>query len=422
MQDSVEDWQTQASLMYEVYRNALICISALGAADDATGCFFNRNIENVKPSVVTLSLDGTIPAKSYLNDKEIYRWQDRFASEPLARRAWVVQERLLAPRTLHFGSSQIYWECHEEICCETDPDYDWWKVAHYGDSSKIRSSWKSLIGMKRLYAKDPVFALTEDWGNIARVYGGCQLTNSRDKLVAISAIAKDMKQRLQSLGEPARYLAGIWGQWLPRSLLWFIIPTTAGDERPRPYRAPSWSWASVDGDVRTGETSHWDNLTMLLSSVSDAEVAPLTKDDTGQVHGGTVTLNGKLVVAKLSNCTNGPWEAESGGVVNLCQVDGFKTTEGTTIECDVRPADDIRQNCYYGSVLFDTEEDMCRDVLFLPISVSLFKGPDYQYSGLLLSKAEHGYRRLGLMNVGMAGEQERGAWLDEITEREVRIE
>ncbi|KAK2035566.1 HET-domain-containing protein, partial [Colletotrichum zoysiae] len=220
MQDSVEDWQTQASLMYEVYRNAFICISALGAADDATGCFFNRNIEIVKPSVVTLSLNGKIPAKSYLNDKETYRWQDRFASEPLARRAWVVQERLLAPRTLHFGSSQIYWECHEEICCETDPDYDWWKVAHYGDSSKIRSSWKSLIGMKRLYAKDPVFALTEDWGNIARVYGGCQLTNSRDKLVAISAIAKDMKQRLQSLGEPARYLAGIWGQWLPRSLLW----------------------------------------------------------------------------------------------------------------------------------------------------------------------------------------------------------
>ena len=36
---------------------------------------------------------------------------DPLAREPLSRRGWVLQERLLSPRTLHYSEGQMYWEC-----------------------------------------------------------------------------------------------------------------------------------------------------------------------------------------------------------------------------------------------------------------------------------------------------------------------
>ena len=32
-------------------------------------------------------------------------------ASPLGGRGWALQERLLAPRTLHFGREQLFWEC-----------------------------------------------------------------------------------------------------------------------------------------------------------------------------------------------------------------------------------------------------------------------------------------------------------------------
>src|SRR4051794_24470963 len=60
-------------------------------------------------------------------------------------------------------------------------------------------------------------------------------------------MAKDMAQRLQD-PRPENYLAGLWRQNLAGGLLWEI----EDQARPRPvyYRAPSWSWASVDDKVR----------------------------------------------------------------------------------------------------------------------------------------------------------------------------
>lgn len=36
----------------------------------------------------------------------------------LNSRGWVLQERLLSRRTIHFASDQVYWECREHIVAE----------------------------------------------------------------------------------------------------------------------------------------------------------------------------------------------------------------------------------------------------------------------------------------------------------------
>lgn len=42
----------------------------------------------------------------------------RTLKEPILGRAWVFQERLLSRRTLHFGSSEVLWECRSGCFCE----------------------------------------------------------------------------------------------------------------------------------------------------------------------------------------------------------------------------------------------------------------------------------------------------------------
>jgi hypothetical protein len=37
----------------------------------------------------------------------------------LNKRGWVLQERALSHRSIHFTSSQTYWECGEGVHCET---------------------------------------------------------------------------------------------------------------------------------------------------------------------------------------------------------------------------------------------------------------------------------------------------------------
>jgi hypothetical protein len=36
----------------------------------------------------------------------------------LNKRAWVMQERVLAKRTIHFSANQTYWECGRWVYCE----------------------------------------------------------------------------------------------------------------------------------------------------------------------------------------------------------------------------------------------------------------------------------------------------------------
>ena len=69
----------------------------------------------------------------------------------------------------------------------------------------------------------------------------------KDKLPAISGIAKWLANRFL-IGDI--YLAGLWYSQLPRDLLWYqchSFPITQDQAlEPSSYRAPSWTWASLD--------------------------------------------------------------------------------------------------------------------------------------------------------------------------------
>ncbi|EEB96127.1 hypothetical protein MPER_04793, partial [Moniliophthora perniciosa FA553] len=83
------------------------------------------------------------------------------------------------------------------------------------------------------------------------------VTKRKDKLTALGGVAEQFHRvwHPQSEGDSVilaqaqdRYLAGLWEKFLPQDLLW----RKARDSlraRPTLYLAPSWSWASVDGQA-----------------------------------------------------------------------------------------------------------------------------------------------------------------------------
>jgi len=49
-------------------------------------------------------------------------WRQRVAEANINTRGWVLQERTLAARVLHFCFDQVVWECCELTASENDPD------------------------------------------------------------------------------------------------------------------------------------------------------------------------------------------------------------------------------------------------------------------------------------------------------------
>ena len=130
------------------------------------------------------------------------------------------------------------------------------------------------------------------WARIVETYSKCALTDTKDKLIALAGIAKHMSLLLKD-----EYVVGMWHRYLASELLWLVNdPFNANRPacRPSEYRAPSFSWASIDGVVQPGYSSDKD----LLIEVLTVELQHVTADVTGLVQSGSLLL--KCQLQKLS--------------------------------------------------------------------------------------------------------------------------
>jgi len=145
IQDDLDDWNNEASLMSLVYRYGFINIAATGSQNSAGGCFWDRNPRAVLPTELSISWVGCkgVATKRYLTVCESNVWAQKLTREPLNQRGWVLQERILSPRVLHFGRGQLFWECRHFVACET---------YHQGLPDSVRGH--TSINIKRLQLGD----------------------------------------------------------------------------------------------------------------------------------------------------------------------------------------------------------------------------------------------------------------------------
>ncbi|KAK4574974.1 hypothetical protein LTR86_000824 [Recurvomyces mirabilis] len=307
VQDDAEDWAREATKMGEYYGGCRVCIAATSAVSGDAGCNIRQN--------GTMSFEGTgpdgqpytvyaRPAISHLYEDFEGKLQDTF---PLLTRAWVYQERLLSPRVLHFGPSELSLECNESTVCECgqvpwDPDFELLRraVASHDTGAIVEQDNEAndSLGVKDASAEEVTIRLAWDWTNLIEKYSALSITYPRDRLPAIAGIAAATRVRRQASGmPPGRYLAGLWESTFMHDLLWQVDPPLVRNSRgqryasplPRPkkYIAPSWSWLSILDPIY-----HTRAIAEVICQLVRVEVAYQKDNEAGTIESGYVCLRG----------------------------------------------------------------------------------------------------------------------------------
>jgi Heterokaryon incompatibility protein (HET) len=240
------DWEIESRNMGKIYSNAFINVSATLSSDGSESLLHERACGPIIPSEIEFDVNGKIQ-KYYALDGDL--WFDEIGNAPLSKRGWVFQERFLARRVLHFGERQLGWECRELDALEIFPAGLPQCLAH---SQMIKEYiYDELATLTREPDKTLGKGFVDQWHNLVSEYSKSELTFGTDKVVAFAGVAECM---MRYRTDP--YTAGMWQDTLVYDLAWW---RSAYDRTTMPIgathsRAPSWSWACVDGEIRWPNT------------------------------------------------------------------------------------------------------------------------------------------------------------------------
>ncbi|KXH61321.1 heterokaryon incompatibility protein [Colletotrichum nymphaeae SA-01] len=282
--DNFIDWKQESMHMDKIYSGSFVNISAADAPDANHSLFHDRNPDALCSQIVELPV-GSQTNRFLLTD--YYFWRTEVSSAVINTRAWVLQERLLSPRVLYFGQRQILWECHQKEDAEIYPDGLLIDLSRF--PNRFKGFCHNQLGWRPRDHGD--LSKYHYWCNIVNTYTRAKLTFPGDKLIALSAVAKAVRVLLQD-----SYVAGMWRRSLVRELLWSVAIGEA-QARPSVYRAPSWSWAAVDGHITPG-IMDVEAVEMLIE-VQDLHLDYVTSDTTGLISGGWLQLWGSLKTLEL---------------------------------------------------------------------------------------------------------------------------
>ncbi|RWA08174.1 hypothetical protein EKO27_g6932 [Xylaria grammica] len=242
-QDDTDDWAWQSACMSDVYMDAYIVIAASHASNSSQGVFHGRP---TRPSTI---LDhpalGQGVHAHLISNRDEHDWYRRgFLQEPLSKRGWAFQERVLARRILHYSTEQMYFECDQGVL---------------GEDGSFQGSRHLPIGDNTPVLRLKGFSL---WYYLIECFASRQLTKTSDKFPAISGLGKLFARKFQ-----AEYVAGLWNTAIVEGLAWVGFTRKIQAATPNEYIGPSWSWASYDEELtwmrfgkrwrRTAEVVEW---------------------------------------------------------------------------------------------------------------------------------------------------------------------
>jgi hypothetical protein len=144
--------------------------------------------------------------------------------------------------------------------------------------------------------------ITNRWRFLVMEYSGLSLTFPSDRLPALSGLAKEFMQYRSDA-----YLAGMWMDSMVKDLTWHPVHAAP---RPKRWRAPTWSWVSVDSAVNfEAEFKHMERgvCRMLpLCKILRAECTLVGPDTTGEISSGYIIISGHVIPMQLQYGSNVP--------------------------------------------------------------------------------------------------------------------
>jgi hypothetical protein len=246
IQDSKEDWDTEASKMANVYGKSCLTIAAAKGAGPESGLFANSGSEYQLRVLGVLSHNQISPRQPVFSRRKIPHLDTQQGCTLLSR-GWVLQERILSPRILYFGAQELVFECYEVRQCECG----------FINSTTLgqRTPPRKQVFAKLYKDSSPAKHRSHFWEELVSEYSRLNLTYPSDIFAALAGIAKMAQQTVR-----APYIAGLWyNDTIADQLLWRTRPRFGNivgqgepgalQSRPKPQRAPTWSWASVCSSV-----------------------------------------------------------------------------------------------------------------------------------------------------------------------------
>ncbi|KAF7948610.1 uncharacterized protein EAE97_004021 [Botrytis byssoidea] len=207
--------------------SAFLVLAATKARDSNGGFYLENRTKSLQLSY--LDVDGRqhflyarrIQDQSHVHDANGRLESHGLYDSVLRRRGWVLQEQVLARRTLSFAKDEMLWGCRECSTCEC-------RIGFSNFESEAISPSREVY--KDIYS---------NWYIMLEAYSHRPLTYQIDKLPAISGIAKLLHDMTQD-----GYYAGLWRSQLPGALLW--TSKKDNNEYTESEKCmPSWSWASI---------------------------------------------------------------------------------------------------------------------------------------------------------------------------------
>jgi hypothetical protein len=298
LQDSKADWKHESRIMGQVYSNSYLNIAASASSDGQRGLFHRRDPLAAASCIINPSWPNWEREPLVCYDKvdthsELHR-------SVLNERAWVLQERLLASRAVNFTEKQIWWTCRIITASESYPN-------GYPMEDDL-NKWNLWNKGALVHGDADRGKLCLVWDKIVLEYTRRKLTYESDKLTALSGLAKEVNKIYGGVigGRGVDYLAGIWSVAFTRGLLWSTKGIAAAPDhrprRPKDYRAPSWSWASIEGPIAT-PTENIDCGMPNLRLINVPEAKTSTVDDPyGAVNHGFAVVTGPLCKVPAGLC------------------------------------------------------------------------------------------------------------------------
>ncbi|KAH4005793.1 hypothetical protein HBI40_038960 [Parastagonospora nodorum] len=276
IQDSVSDWRLEAGSMAGVYESSSLTLCASLSADSSGGCYTNAEPEHLSRSLILTGSDSK-PFRIHTRQplKHIdFNIHDGATELPLLSRGWALQERLLLPRTLDFTANELIWDCPEIRVCECS--------AHNGfHRHRIRMD-------PHLWMGGSVGDICRWWNSVVYVYTRTTLSLPKDIFPALQGIVKKAPPTM------GQYLAGLWRETLVVGLNWSAVDPEK-HLRPKEWRAPTWSWASVMGPLDTDLVDRKNYSKMPSIEVIEAKTTPKGTDPTGELSSGELLIRGRGV-------------------------------------------------------------------------------------------------------------------------------
>ena len=230
IQGSKPDWAEESAKMGSYYGLSWLTIGA--GVESAQGLLEVREFDMDQLQYWKVDLLEPGNSSLYFTNAPVNSIVGNEQNSILRSRGWTLQEEILSHRYLGFQENQMYYRCGQYVYFESG-----FKELLFPPVENDRKEGEAPL--------HPDLILEDDWlSAIITDYSTRALSQASDRLPAISGIAHE-RHRLRG----GHYVAGLWEEDLPQALCWSKEYAKGQCLKSVGYRAPSWSWAAIDGAI-----------------------------------------------------------------------------------------------------------------------------------------------------------------------------